>query len=165
MLENEFKSIWDAQALHYPDLLTEMLRYGRVGKCDYPCKPRKKCNGSSDLQSFGLHGAIFFQRKMYWPNSVVGLCELEPKEKRCPRSDRRAQRFRLLQEINNLRYIDPDAHEECKLSAQQRELLIEYLSTREKATFDDIRKKLGFLESVKFNLERGKRPKKAWAST
>jgi hypothetical protein len=34
---------------------------------------------------------------------------------------------------------------------------MEYLSTREKATFDDIRDKLGFLNSVKFNLERGKR--------
>ena len=100
---------------------------------------------------------VFFQRRMYWPKSVVGLCELEPKEKRCQRFDRQAQRFRILQEVNNLRYIDPDVREECRLDDGQRSLLVEFLSQREKATFDQIRKELGFLDSVKFNLERGQR--------
>jgi len=158
MLEIEFETIWDAQAKYHPELLTEQLRYGALGKGSYPCKPRRKPKGMSDLEAFGLHGMIFFQRKMYWPKSVVGLCDLEPKEKRCQRFDRHAQRFRLLQEVNNLRYIDPDSHEECCLDEQQRTLLLDYLGTREKATFDQIRKKLGFLESVKFNLERGQRP-------
>ncbi|MCA9075965.1 MAG: type II CRISPR RNA-guided endonuclease Cas9 [Planctomycetaceae bacterium] len=158
MLEDEFEKIWDAQAEHHPQLLSEQLRYGSLGKGAYPFKPRRKPDEQTGLEAFGIHGMIFFQRKMYWPKSVVGLCELEPKEKRCPRADRHAQRFRLLQEVNNLRYIDPDTHEECKLDEDQRTLLLEYLGTREKATFDQIRKHLGFLESVKFNLERGKRP-------
>lgn len=158
MLHEEFEAIWDAQQRHHPGILTKTLRYGELGRGTYPSKPRQKPKSLTDLQAFGLHGMIFFQRTMYWPKSVVGLCELEPKEHRCPRGDRAAQRFRLLQEINNLKYIDPDNHSECKLSDEQRTQLIEHLSTREKATFDQIRKTLGFLETVRFNLEKGKRP-------
>ena len=90
---------------------------------------------------------------------MVGLCELEPKQKRCPRSDRRYHRFRLLQEVNNLRYIDPDTHTERTLTEDQRKLLLDKLNRTKDMTFDQIRKALGFLESVKFNLERGKRSK------
>src|SRR5690606_22862428 len=65
--------------------------------------------------------------------------------------------FRLLQEVNNLRFIDPDSHEEVKLDADQRALLLDKLATKEKMDFNAIRKELRFLDSVKFNLERGER--------
>jgi CRISPR-associated endonuclease Csn1 len=162
MYEDEFEAIWSRQAKHYPQLLTEQLKYGQLGKQKYPAKPiprhDARRNGLSPLEAFGVYGAIFFQRPMYWPKSVVGLCELEPKQKRCPRADRHAQRFRLLQEVNNLRYTDPDEREERPLSEKQRKQLLEYLSERDKATFEQVKKKLGFLESVKFNLELGQRP-------
>jgi CRISPR-associated endonuclease Csn1 len=113
------------------------------------------------LQAFGLHGLVFLQRTMYWPKSVVGECELERNQKRCPVADRRFQRFRMLQEVNNLRYIDQQQKppQELPLSADQRTLLLDKLARREEMTFDQIRKALGFLESVQFNLERGKRSK------
>lgn len=162
MFEDEFELLWNAQREHHPTLLTEELRYGKLGKQSQPVKPiprwDERRQGASALESFGIFGLIFFQRPMYWPKSVVGLCELEPKEKRCARGDRRAQRFRLLQEVNNLRYTDPDVRDECALTDDQRTLLLEYLGTREKATFEQIKKKLGFLESVKFTMESGKRP-------
>lgn len=156
--EDEFAKIWDAQQPHHKELLTNQLRYGLKGSQSYPRKPTDRGRNDELLDLYGLHGLIFFQRTMYWPKSVVGLCELESKEKRCPRGDRRAQLFRLLQEINNLRYVDPDSNDEQPLDDGQRQILIEYLSTREKASFDQLRKKLGFMESVRFNLERGKRP-------
>ncbi|MCC7476574.1 MAG: type II CRISPR RNA-guided endonuclease Cas9 [Pirellulales bacterium] len=163
MYEEEFEAIWEAQRKHHPNLLTDLLKYGKIGQQKSPVKPiarndERREGTASDLEAFGLHGLIFFQRPMYWPKSVIGLCELEPKEKRCARGDRRAQRFRLLQEVNNLRYTDPDARDECILEDTQRKLLLDYLGHREKATFADIKKKLGFLETVKFNLENGKRP-------
>src|SRR5690606_16889187 len=96
-------------------------------------------------------------RKLYWPKSMIGLCELEPKQPRCARADRRAQRFRMLQEVNNREYIDPDTRVEQKVSPEQRTLLLEKLATKEKLDFGAIRKALGFLESVKFNLEKGER--------
>ncbi len=163
----EFDVLWNKQAEYHPELLTDKTRWGVMGPIDDPkqaVSPRKpiaksdaRRKGLSDLEAFGLHGLLFFQRPMYWPKSVVGICELEPKQKRCPRADRHAERSRLLQEVNNLRYVDPESNEELPLSEDHRTLLLEHLSTREKATFDQIRKKLGFLESVKFNLERGKR--------
>ena len=161
MLESEFGMIWGSQAVHHPTLLTEVLRHGKSGPQSSSRKPIDKAGslkGLSDVEAFGIQGMVFFQRKMYWPKSVIGLCELEPRQKRCPRADRHAQRFRLLQEVNNLKYVDPDTNTECRLSEDQRTLLCAFLSTREKATFDQIRKHLGFLESIKFNLERGKRP-------
>ena len=157
--EDEFEAIWTAQAKHNPKLLVDKLKYGCLGKQTYPCKPRRRLKRTSPLEAFGIHGLVFYQRSMYWPKSVVGLCELEPKQKRCPRSDRRYQRFRLLQEVNNLRFIDPDQNEEHKLTDDQRQLLLEKLSRTKEMTFDQIRKALGFLESVKFNLERGQRSK------
>jgi CRISPR-associated endonuclease Csn1 len=162
MFEDEFDAIWDEQSQYHPELLTDQLKYGKLGKQKYPAKPiprhDERRKGLSPLEAFGIYGAIFFQRPMYWPKSVVGLCEFEPKQKRCPRADRHAQRFRLLQEVNNLRYTDPDVRDECALDSKQRAVLLDYLATREKATFEQIKKKLGFLESVKFNLERGQRP-------
>jgi len=169
MFEAEFKAIWHAQQAHYPDLLTDDLCHGQLGPQDYPHKPLAKHDprrkGLSDLEAFGIHGLIFFQRPMYWPKSAIGPCELEPKEKRCPRAHRLAQRFALLQNVNNLRYLDPDTNTECKLEDGYREMLLEYLATRKEATFDAIRKKLGFDTSVRFNLERGKNPKMKGAVT
>ncbi len=130
----EFDAVWAAQRKHHSELLTDELKQR-------------------------IHRLIFFQRKTYWPKSVVGLCELEPKQRRCPRADRIAQCFRLLQEVNNLRYIDPDTHEECLLSAEHRTLLLDKLSKTKEMKFDNIRKALGFLESVHFNLESGNRTK------
>ncbi len=172
--EDEFEAIWTTQAKYHAALLTEQLKYGNTGKQVYPCMPRQAGRknlkqlderdrgrqlAKADLDSFGIHGMIFFQRLMYWPKSVVGLCELEPKQKRAPRSDRRYQRFRMLQEVNNLRYIDPDTHTERRLTSGQRALLLDKLNRTKEMTFDQIRAALGFLESVKFNLERGKRSK------
>lgn len=158
MYEDEFNAIWDKQrALGHASLLTEELKYGRFGKQEYPTRPRRRPKQLTWLQAFGIHGLMFFQRKMYWPRSAVGACDLEPKQPRCPRADRRAQRFRLLQEVNNLRYVDPVTRDEQQLDPEQRALLLDKLARHEKMTFDQIREALGFLESVKFNLEKGKR--------
>ncbi|NQU22568.1 MAG: type II CRISPR RNA-guided endonuclease Cas9 [Candidatus Nealsonbacteria bacterium] len=164
MYEDEFEAIWQSQCrLGNDGLLTDDLKYGkfkpkRGHEQLYPRKPARRPAGLSPLEAFGIHGLIFFQRKMYWPRSAVGTCELEPKQPRCARADRRAQRFRLLQEVNNLRYSDLETSEEERLSGEQRTLLLDKLSQSAKVTFDQIRKTLGFMESVKFNLEKGKRP-------
>ena len=159
MLEAEFDAIWDTQAIHHPQLLTESLRYGSKGKQKYPKEPDKLAGHTNWLERYGIFGIIFFQRNIYWPASIVGLCELEPKERRCPKADRLAQRFRLLSEVNNLRYMDPDTHTEKPLTDEQRKLLLEKLSVKRDMEFTAIKKALGFTEQVRFNLERGKRPK------
>ncbi len=172
MLMDEFDLIWAEQSKHHPSALSDQLAYGKLGRPKDIQRPLPKSQefldrnhsirnpryGMSDLEAFGLFGLIFFHRTLKpVPKEAIGLCELEPKERRCPRADRRAQRFRLLQEVNNLRYIDPDRLEERELDKDQRDKIVAYLSTREKATFEDLRKLLGLDEAHRFNLERGQR--------
>lgn len=159
MLEQEFERFWAQQCTHHPEMLNDRLKCGALGLPTGVREPVAGRDAQSLLDMFGLKGILFFQRPMYWPRSVVGECELEPKKKRCPRADRLAQRFRLLQEVNNLRYIEPESGDERSLDKEQRTLLLAKLAERKEMTFDQIRKSLGFLESVAFNLEGGKRTK------
>lgn len=158
---NEFEEIWRAQSQRLPEIFTDTLKYGRLGNVNYPCIP-KKSDGESNqslLSLYGIYGLVFFQRKMYWKPSTIGRCELEPKEKRCPIGDRRFQYFRLLQEVNNLKFIDPESKQDTFLNSQQRKKVIDKLRSSEKLDFSQIRKLLGFPESVRFNLEKGERAK------
>lgn len=171
-LTEEFDLIWQAQQKRHPDVLTDHLAYGKLGRLKDIHKPIAKNdprrNGAGDLESFGLFGLIFFHRTLKpVPKEIIGACELEPKEKRCPRADRQAQKFRLLQEVNNLRMIDGSANPpiERELNEQERALVIDKLLNTKEAKFDQIRKWIAKLpdspaeEQIKFNLEEGKRNK------
>lgn len=151
MLQKEFEAIWETQRAHYPTVLTDLLKYGEDGEMQaYPAKS-KRLRKSTPLVAYGLHGIIFFQRKVYWPQEAVGMCELEPRKRRCARADRLAQRCRLYQDVNNLRLIQGGTERE--LSLKEREKLIPFLSQSKERKFDDIRDHLG-LVGARFNLER-----------
>lgn len=136
MYESEFDVIWTVQQSNHPTIMTDVVR-----------KKIRQC--------------IFFQRPLLPPSaSLIGRCELESRLPRCPRADRRAQKFRMYQEVNNLRVIDTAARCERPLSSEERQKLIRYLASAEKRTFDQIRKHLfKQSESILFNLERGGRSK------
>ena len=157
MLEAEFLRVWQTQQAHHPDLLDDALCFGTAGPQDaqQTRKGFKRHHDQTLLQQFGLHGLIFFQRPIYWPREMIGMCELEKGQRRCPRTDRHAQRSRMLQELNNLRYVLPGEYAERPLDDAQRALMLAELYKREKLTFDQIRKLLGLIETVKSNLERG----------
>ena len=152
MYEREFEAIWSAQREHYPELLTERLKYGTEGKQTYPCDPQPRGKKSA-LELFGIHGCLFFQRSLYPPKSVIGACELEPNMKRCPRAYLQAQRFRLLQEVNNIRVLERTVSGERPLTGEERLTLIQYLGESKERSFDDMRKKLK-LDGALFNLRR-----------
>lgn len=139
MYEKEFEELWQSQS----------SRDGETARL---------LNRDPELKQ-RVHHLIFFQRELYWPKSMIGRCELEPRQPRCPRADRLAQRFRLLQEVNNLQYLDEDTGEIRPLAPEQRALLLEKLERRRDMSFRDIRTTLGLHESVQFNLERGERGK------
>lgn len=128
MYEKEFDLLWAKQAEFYLEVLSEILR--------------KKVRDE----------IIFFQRPLKPTDELIGECELEPGEKRCPRGDWYARRFRLLQDVNNLVIQNPDGTEQ-KLSSDQRKTILDELSQKEKLPFNKIRKKLGLLETQKFNAE------------
>jgi CRISPR-associated endonuclease Csn1 len=129
MYADEFDRFWAKQKEFYPDTLTEDLR--------------KKIR--EDI--------IFFQRPLKPQDEKIGNCELEPGEKRCPRGDWYARRFRLLQDVNNLMIQNPDGSEN-KLTSEQRKALLDELGQKKELSYDKIRELLGLLETQRFNLEQ-----------
>lgn len=128
MYEREFDLLWEKQAKFHPGELTEELRN----------KIRDEI--------------IFFQRPLKPTDDLIGECELEPGEKRCPRGDWYARRFRMLQDVNNLKVYAPDGSVRA-LSEDERHILLDELSKKKEVKFSAIRKKLGLLETQKFNAE------------
>ncbi len=129
MYADEFDRLWKKQKEFYPETLTEELR--------------KKIRDE----------IIFFQRPLKPQNEKIGNCELEPGEKRCPRGDWYARRFRLLQDVNNLMIQNPDGSE-SKLTSEQRKTLLDELGQKKELSYDKIRELLGLLETQRFNLEQ-----------
>jgi len=128
MYEKEFDLLWAKQMEFYPEVLAEDLRK----------KIRDKI--------------IFYQRPMRWDPKTIGNCELEPSEKRCPRGDWYARKFRLLQDVNNLIIQNPDGTEQ-KLTDFQGKTILDELRRKERLPFDKIRQTLELLENQKFNAE------------
>jgi len=128
MYEKELDKLWNKQAEFYPDILKE------------------------DLQKKIRDEIIFYQRPLKPTDELIGECELEPDEKRCARGDWYARRFRLLQDVNNLRICNPDGSVKS-LTPEQRKDLLDELRKKKEVKFSSIRKKLGLLETQEFNAE------------
>ncbi len=128
MYTEEFEKIWAVQSQAHPDLLTESVRAG-------------------------LWQAIFSQRPLRDQTERIGDCELVPSEKRAPVWHPLAQRFRLLQEVNNLRLEEPSGMAR-PLDEEERSIAIERLEAGD-LTLPEFRKLLGLGRSTSVNLDRG----------
>jgi CRISPR-associated endonuclease Csn1 len=171
MLHDEFCKLWEAQAAHHPGVLTKQLRYGDLGPREKPesvTKPIRRVKGRTLLEQFGFENLTFFQRAVYWKAASIGFCELEPEEQRAPISDRRFQRFRMFQEISNLRVLDSSMERgkaERSLSAEERAAIVEYTTTKKEVKFGALKKYLArklkdeTALQYRFNLEAGGRGK------
>jgi CRISPR-associated endonuclease Csn1 len=129
MYEKELDLLWDKQKEYYPAILTD------------------------DLLKKIRDEIIFFQRPMKWDTETIGNCQLEPGEKRCPRGDWYARKFRLLQDVNNLLIRNPDGTEQ-KLTNDQRKIILDELGQKKELPFDKIREKFDLIETQLFNLEQ-----------
>ena len=128
MYEEEFDKLWQKQSEHYPDILTDELW--------------KKIRDE----------IIFYQRPLKPTDDLIGECDLEAGERRCPRGDWFARRFRILQDVNNLKIHSPDGTERG-LEDDERRIILKELDAHEKVKFSSLRKKLGLLETQEFNAE------------
>jgi len=128
MYEKEFDLLWEKQSEYYPDILTEEL-----GE-----KLRNE--------------VIFYQRPLKPTDELIGGCDLEEGEKRCPRGDWYARRFRILQDVNNLKIQNPDGKVES-LTDEQRQLVLSELFKSKEVLFARLRKVLGLMETQEFNAE------------
>lgn len=129
MIEQEFDVLWEKQASLNPTLFTNAAY--------------------TDLKDVLLH-----QRPL--KPVKPGRCTFMTDEERAPLALPSTQRFRMYQEVNNLRILREGLKEE-PLTLQQRDDLIDALEVNSKRTFTQIRKLLGIGGAVQFNFEDPKR--------
>jgi CRISPR-associated endonuclease Csn1 len=130
MYLDEFELLWQKQAKYYPEL--------------------------TDDKKEQLINIIFYQRDL--KPQEKGSCQFEEGEKRCSFAFATAQKFRILQEINNLSLLDFNKNSHL-LTEAQRAIILEALLIQKSATFKSLRKKLGkeYARDYVFNLESEKR--------
>ncbi|MDP1938538.1 MAG: type II CRISPR RNA-guided endonuclease Cas9 [Hylemonella sp.] len=129
MIEAEFDALWAKQAELNPAQFT----------------PRARAE---------LKDALLHQRPL--KPVKPGRCTLMPEEERAPLALPSTQRFRMYQEVNNLRILREGLKEEA-LTRQQRDTLIAALEAHNKRSFTQIKKLLGIGGAVQFNFEDPKR--------
>ncbi len=129
MIENEFDALWAKQTELNPTLFTDTAR--------------------AELKDCLLH-----QRPL--KPVKPGRCTLLPDEERAPLALPSTQRFRIYQEVNNLRILREGLKEEILTLAQRNEL-VQALEENSKRSFTQIKKLLGLSGSVQFNFEDPKR--------
>ena len=101
-----------------------------------------------------LADTIFHQRPLR--PVEPGKCTLFPDQERAPHALPVCQQFRLLQETNNLKVIQVGEMDRF-LTAEERNLTFEILSSQAKVRFNSLRKKLNLRLDSRFNLEDEKR--------
>ena len=143
------------QQTHHPQILSYTAIFGQRGKLTYPVKPIARAAfrnvDGSLFDEFGLHGLVFFQRKVTWSQGSIGACSLDPRSgARAAVADRLAQRFRVWKTVIDLRVDNP----ERPLTAEERLALFELLMSQKSATFSSVRKKLSLGADVPINFER-----------
>lgn len=129
MIEHEFDELWKKQNELNPFLFNEKAR--------------------ADLKD-----VLLFQRKL--KPVKAGRCTFMPEEERAPLALPSTQRFRMYQEVNNLRILREGLKEE-PLTLKQRDDLIAALEGKSKLSFTQIKKLLGVGGAVQFNFEDPKR--------
>ncbi len=129
MFTSEFEAIWEAQRTHHPDLLTDDLHKN-------------------------LRHAMFFQRPLKSQRHLVGHCDLMPERKRAALALRIAQRFRILQKVNDLELTPPDGPPR-PLEQTERDTLFAALDAEGDRTFTQVKRLLKLPRETRFNLEEG----------
>lgn len=129
MIKHEFDELWKKQAELNPSQFNESAR--------------------SELKDILLH-----QRPL--KPVKPGRCTFLPDEERAPLAFPSTQRFRMYQEVNNLRILREGLKEET-LTLEQRDLLIAALEENSKCSFTKVKKLLGLSGAVQFNFEDPKR--------
>ena len=133
MYEQEFEAIWNAQGKYHSAILTEDFK--------------KK-----------IYKSIFFQRPLKIQKFLVGNCPYETDKqgkprKRAPWALLAAQRFRMLQQVNNSYIISPEG-EVLDFTPEQRATLFDLLEKKDEITFKSAKKPLGLTKEFQFNFEK-----------
>lgn len=108
----------------------------------------------NDIARESLRDTLLFQRPLRPVRP--GRCTLIPAEERAPSALPSSQRFRIYQEVNNLRLL-AEGMKEITLSLAQRDTVVAALEKNGKRSFDQIRRLLNLGSDIHFNIEDPKR--------
>ncbi len=100
-----------------------------------------------------IYKAIFYQRPL--KAQARGYCIYETDKERTFKAMPCSQKLRILQDIRNLAYYDSLKNKK-EINDDQDKLLYDLLNSKDKVTFDQIRKALKLSESNSFNLEENR---------
>ncbi|KAA0212967.1 MAG: type II CRISPR RNA-guided endonuclease Cas9 [Cyanobacteria bacterium CYA] len=115
-------------------------------------------HGLSEEAREEVFEAVFWQRPLKSQKNLVGRCSLEPGERRAPLAHRRAQRFRVLQAVNNLT-VAAEGELPRPLTDEERATLLDALCRKGDHTWAAARRACGLGRAAHFNLEDGGDPK------
>ena len=127
MYKDEFELIWSNQSPHHETLTVSVKQQ--------------------------FEEIIFTQRPIKLRTDRVGKCSLEPKKTRACQARLEVQKFRYLQDINNLEYFHPDTEKWTRLTEDKRQQLIQLFETDPKPNLTKIKKVIGLGNRLKLNLE------------
>ncbi|MEM8875153.1 MAG: type II CRISPR RNA-guided endonuclease Cas9 [Planctomycetota bacterium] len=137
MYENEFDQLWRRQTSHL---------------------------NLTDEHRSEVRDAIFHQRPLKSSDHLIGRCRHLPNHKRAPISCRDAQRFRLLQKVNDLQLVSPMLDKQ-PLDEKQRATILDHLAcgegkkrkgievTHAVVSMATLRKAINAPKGFKFNFE------------
>ncbi len=100
-----------------------------------------------------IYKAIFYQRPL--KAQARGYCIYETDKERTFKAMPCSQKLRILQDIRNLAYYD-SLKTKKELNDNQDSILYELLNSKDKVTFDQMRKALKLSENNSFNLEENR---------
>lgn len=128
MYQEELDAIWEEQKKHHA-VLTDKVREQ-------------------------IEQIIFHQRPLKLRADRVGKCSLEPRCTRARIARLEYQKFRYLQDINDLQFFDSDTETWNPLSDEGRAALAALFENTSSPTFAGLRKALGLNRKTEFNLEK-----------
>jgi len=101
----------------------------------------------------GVKEIIFYQRPLKLKKDRIGKCSLEPKNNRASMARLEVQRFRYLQDVNNLQYFERQTEQWLAITQVDKGKLVEYFERHSTITITTLKKLLGFDKLTKINLE------------
>ncbi len=130
MYQNELEQIWQKQKCYFSHLPDDFMADNK-----------------------GVKEIIFYQRPLKLKKDRVEKCSLEPKSYRANMARLEVQKFRYLQDINNLKYFERHSEQWLDLCEDQKDHLRIYFEHNAKITVTNLKQKLDLDKPTKINLE------------
>lgn len=130
MYKDELNLIWEKQKQYFHDLPDDFM-----------------------VDDKGIKQIIFYQRPLKLKEDRIGKCSLEPEKNRAPMARLEVQRFRYLQDVNNLQYFEPEVDQWLSLDEKRKKELVKYYEHHKSVGIKALKKVVNLEPRYKFNLE------------